>query len=183
MRATESLSSDHRLIERVITAMDAAADRLEAGLPLRPQFFQDVVRFIREYADGAHHRKEEDALFPALAAQGMPVEGGPIAVMLYEHARGRELTAALHDAAARHAAGEPGALPALLASARGYAGLLRQHIYKEDNILFPMAAQVLPPEAQQSVMERFEAIDRARPEGSSRDDYGTLVERLERDAG
>ena len=36
MQATEILSSEHRVIERVIAALDAAADRLEAGEAVRP---------------------------------------------------------------------------------------------------------------------------------------------------
>ena len=35
MQATDILSSEHRVIERAIAALDAAADRLEAGQSVR----------------------------------------------------------------------------------------------------------------------------------------------------
>jgi hemerythrin-like domain-containing protein len=179
VRATESLSADHRLIERLITAVEAGAEMLEAGELPRPAFFLDAVRFIKEYADGTHHRKEETVLFATMGEHGMPVEGGPIGVMLHEHECGREFTADLRQAAERLAAGDTGAATAVVVGARNYAALLRQHIFKEDNILFPMASRVIPPDEQHAVMERFDAIDREQAPGHTREAYVALVERLE----
>ena len=50
MQATEILSSEHRVIESVIAALDAAAQRLDAGEAVRPGFFLDATRFIRNFA-------------------------------------------------------------------------------------------------------------------------------------
>jgi hemerythrin-like domain-containing protein len=144
MKLTEMLSSEHRVIEQVMAALDAAADRLDAGKAMRPGFFEDATRFIVEFSDGCHHAKEERVLFPALTRHGVPAETGPVAVMLYEHEEGRRLTAGLRDAAARLAARQAGAADVVADYARAYAALLAQHIFKEDNILFPLASRVIP---------------------------------------
>lgn len=178
MRATDVLSSDHRLIERLIHALELGADRLEAGEPVRPQFFTDAVRFIRGYADGTHHHKEEGVLFPAMQVHGVPVDGGPITVMLYEHERGREFTRGLDAAALRLASGDAGAARDVIVNVRRYAELLSQHIAKEDNVLFRIAERVLPGDAQDDVADAFAAIDAARPAGETRADYSALVEAL-----
>ncbi len=52
---------EHRVIERVLTALEKAAGRLESGL-MRPGFFVDAAEFIKGFADGCHHKKEEGVL-------------------------------------------------------------------------------------------------------------------------
>lgn len=39
MQATEILMEEHRVIERVLAALDKAANRLDAGEQVRPSFF------------------------------------------------------------------------------------------------------------------------------------------------
>jgi hemerythrin-like domain-containing protein len=120
----EILMEEHRLIERVLDALDAKADA-----PAR------FAEFFREFADDQHHQKEEGILFLAMLDAGFPHEQGPIAVMLADHERGRELIAEL--------AAADGWTPEVEAAARNYSALMRQHIQKEDRILYPMARRVL----------------------------------------
>jgi hemerythrin-like domain-containing protein len=167
MQLTDILSSEHRVIQQVIAALDAAADKVRAGEDVRPAFFLDAARFIRDFADGFHHAKEEQGLFEAMARNGMPVDGGPIGVMLHEHVRGRELTAGLRDAAQRWADGDPGMSEAVIGFAGAYAELLTNHIYMEDNIVFPMAASAIPAEERDTLLDTFEHKDREQAERSS----------------
>jgi hemerythrin-like domain-containing protein len=178
MKATEILSSEHRVIERVIAALDAAAGRLEAGEAVRPGFFVDATRFIRDFADGYHHGKEEGVLFEAMVRNGMPRDAGPIGVMRYEHSRARELTAGLGDAAARLAGGDRSAADTVADYARNYGELLTQHICKEDNILFPMAAQAIPPEEQDQVLDEFAGVEREQAAKGSKASFLDLAQAL-----
>jgi hemerythrin-like domain-containing protein len=182
MQATEILSSEHRVIERVIAALATSAGRLEAGQAVRPGFFVDAARFIRGYADGFHHRKEEGVLFQTMADNGMPTDGGPIAMMLYEHDRGRDLTSGLREAAERLASGDASATPAVVFNARGYAELLAQHIYKEDNILFRMAASVIPAAQHDAVLEAFDRVEREQTGNGTKESYVALAQQLEDEA-
>lgn len=183
MQATDILSSEHRVIERAIAALDAAADRLEAGKPVRPGFFLDAARFITNFADGWHHGKEEGALFEAMARSGMQMDDGPVGMMMYEHDRARELTSGLRKATERWAAGDAGMADTVVDYARGYSELLTQHIYKEDNILFPMAAQVILPEAQDTLLEDFRRIERAQEDRGSKASYEELARALCEEVG
>ena len=94
---------------------------------------------MKNFADGCHHKKEEGVLFVALVENGMSKEAGPVAVMLAEHEEGRRLTCAMREGAERVQAGDQTAISQVVQNALGYATLLRQHIQKEDRILFPMA--------------------------------------------
>jgi hemerythrin-like domain-containing protein len=51
--------------------------------------------------------------------------------------------------------GDERARDKVIQTAMGYVRLLRQHIYKEDHILFPMADKVIPLDRQQQLYEAF----------------------------
>ncbi len=158
MKATDILMSEHRVIEQVIAALEMAANGLEHGVDVRPGFFGDVADFIKGFADGCHHKKEEGVLFVAMSESGVPVQGGPIGMMLYEHEQGRLYTRRMREAAA-NLSDDPSAREAVLENAFGYASLLKQHILKEDRILFPMADRFIPPAEQEAVAEGFERLE------------------------
>jgi hemerythrin-like domain-containing protein len=156
---TDILEAEHRVIERVIAAAAVLAETLETGGPVEPETLQQVVAFMRAYADKCHHGKEEAELFPLLERRGVPATGCPVGALTGEHAHGRELVTALSDAAAAHAAGDPAAREALLTSLRGITTLYPSHIWKEDYLLFPMSNKVLSQEDQRELYARFLKVD------------------------
>jgi hemerythrin-like domain-containing protein len=178
MNATDILMDEHRVIEGVLDALQTAAEAARNGADIRPGFFLDAADFIRNFADGCHHRKEEGVLFAAMAARGMPADSGPIAVMLADHEQGRRFTRAMRAAAERWQQGETFASLEAIENALGYVALLRQHILKEDNILFPMAARVIPPELQDRVSEDFEHVEHEETGAGVHEKYLALAGRL-----
>jgi hemerythrin-like domain-containing protein len=178
MKATDILMDEHRVIERVLSSLETGAARLEAGESVRPGFFIQATDFVKGFADGCHHRKEEGVLFAAMVDSGLPREVGPIAVMLGEHEQGRAYTRGLRAAAQRLEAGDASAKSEVIANARGYATLLREHIYKEDNILFPMANQVIAPAAQAGVAEGFEHVEHEETGAGVHEKYLGLADAL-----
>ena len=182
MEATDILMSEHRVIERVLAALDAEAAALEAGTHVRPQFFLDAADFVAGFADGCHHRKEEGALFTTLFEYGMPVRTGPVAAMLADHRQGRVYIAAMREGANRLAAGDAPAAAEVIANARGYTSLLREHIMKEDHILFPMAGNMIPEKDQGRVLEAFEHVEQAETGEGVHEKYLALANALESEA-
>ena len=99
-------------------------------------------------------------------------------MMRYEHARARELTAGLGNAADRLAAGDGSAAATVADFARAYGELLTQHIGKEDHILFPMAAHAIPPEEQDQVLDEFGRIEREQAAKGSKASFLELAQAL-----
>ena len=182
MQATETLMQEHEVILRVIGTLETEAGRLGADQPVRPGFFLDAADFIKGFADGCHHKKEEGVLFEAMVNAGLPRQAGPIPVMLAEHEQGRAFTRGLRDAANRLAAGDSTARAAVVDNARGYAALLRQHIQKENGILFPLADQVIPVAQQAQVAADFERVEHEETGAGVHEKYLALAEALEQEA-
>jgi hemerythrin-like domain-containing protein len=178
MKPTEILSAEHRVIERVLDSLDRISDEAQAAGRLNEGDARDVLDFLRNFADRCHHGKEEHNLFPAMEAQGFPASGGPIAVMLAEHEAGRAHLRAMDESLALAAAGDTQALGRFVEHARAYCALLRQHIHKEDNILFVLADRVLGPDEQTELLQRFEHVEAEHMGVGTHEKYLALADRL-----
>ena len=179
MSATDVLKDEHRGVERMLAIVEAAGKRLQAGGDVPADLYLNAVDFFRGFTDGCHHAKEEEKLFPAMEKRGVPREGGPIGVMLAEHEQGRAYVRAMAAAAARYSNGDKSAAPALIQNGRGYVGLLRQHIAKENGILFPMADKVLSDAEQAQLLKEFETIERERTGPGEHERYHHVLDELE----
>jgi hemerythrin-like domain-containing protein len=175
--------TEHRAIERMLAIMEAAARRLERGEPVRAGLFREAVDFVRNFADRCHHGKEEENFFPRLEERGVPRQGGPLAVMLAEHDQGRAYVGAIADAIGAYQGGDQSAARTIASNALGYVGLLRQHIMKEDNVLFPMADRVLSPADQQDLTQKFQQVETEIMGPGVHERYHQLLDDLERELG
>lgn len=145
---TQTLREEHRVILRAIVLVEVAAGRLDAGRALPAGWWDELLEWLRVFADRNHHAKEEAYLFPALAQAGVPAAGGPVGVMLEEHTEGRGLVRLMAESPPERRA----------AAARRYVHLLREHIDKENGVLFPLADAVLDEVAQRELAREFAAI-------------------------
>jgi hemerythrin-like domain-containing protein len=158
MTATTVLRSEHDHILAMIACLTSACKVAEKVDGFDAETFRAGLDFIRNYADAWHHAKEEDLLFPALEAAGMPRQGGPIAVMLSEHELGRTYVGQIAKNLEAATNGDKSALQIVLRFTLAYADLLTQHIQKENNILFNMADQILSPEEQARLQKEYKTV-------------------------
>jgi len=153
--ATEILKSEHDVILVVLDCLEKIAGDASAGGGLDVLSAQEVIEVLGTFADRCHHGKEEGALFPMLVAKGLPRDVGPVAVMLGEHEQGRAEIAGMRAALADG----PAATERFVAHARGYVELLRDHIAKENGVLFPMADGMLDAGEQAELLAAFEHVE------------------------
>lgn len=152
MKFRDELEHDHRAIEEVLTLLaDAVRNADDARAFALGRWALD---FFRRFADACHHAKEEQALFPLLEQRGVPKERGPIGMMLLEHSEGRGLLAGLELALAAEDR------PRFDASAGTYCALMRAHISKENDVLFPMGTRLLDASDDEALARHFAAIER-----------------------
>jgi hemerythrin-like domain-containing protein len=136
VRFLEELREEHVLIDRVagsLRSFAAARARGEGG-PADGAAFR---RFLRLWAGAWHHAREEETLFPALAAKAeLSLERGPLAAFVEQH----------HEMAAQVDAFDPlldraeltreegSRLVALVAE---YTRELGRHVDAENSVLIP----------------------------------------------
>lgn len=155
---TQVLKDEHALILEALDAIERKLSALEAGASPDRAYFEKAVQFLRTFADSCHHGKEENFLFKTMVDRGFPRQAGPIAVMLHEHETGRSLIHGIAEGAAAVET-DSSAAKRIVENGRGYIALLRAHINKENNILFPMADDVLTPEDQEHLGNEFQRFE------------------------
>ena len=177
---TQALVEEHRLILRMIALLERNAAGTAKGVYTNWQFYLDGVDFIRSYADRFHHAKEEDVLFAALVKNGMPRENSPVAAMLMEHDQGRKYVRGMEAAVQEAMEGHPGQEAAIAENALAYVALLRDHISKEDDILYPLAERVIPEAMREEIAAGYKQAESLADLNFS-ERYQKLVEGYEQD--
>ena len=177
-KAIEVLMNEHRLIEQALGSLESYGAAVGEGFSPGRELIGEYAAFFRGFADSCHHGKEEDILFQRLVERGFPRDAGPLAVMLHEHELGRAHVRELFTLASGTGTLSPRETSELVNNISGYVPLLRGHIRKEDNILYPMALRMLTaPEldAMNTEFEKFEASFRA---DGSLDRLAALADKL-----
>ena len=175
---TTVLREEHKLILRVIDALESL---LNQGAEKGDYDFDAVERcasFFRLFADACHHGKEEDLLFPELEARGIPRDGGPIGVMLAEHQMGRAFVKQMIEHLSEVRTGDASATKALVEAGRGYIDLLRQHIDKEDNVLFMMADRVVDESSCAKLCGEYAHVCSRQFDGKTKEQLQQLADDL-----
>jgi hemerythrin-like domain-containing protein len=156
MRPTKILSDEHKVILVVLGVLEEIVTEAQSKRKLDTDSASKAVEFFKTFADTCHHGKEESCLFIRLNEKGWPSDQGPIGVMLYEHQQGRALVKAMSQALDEYKKNEEQALDEFCAAALSYLDLLRGHINKEDQCLFPMADNSLSDKDQKDLLVKFE---------------------------
>jgi len=155
-KISEILSDEHKKILEVIDVLDKECLAVENGKEIEEDFFKKVIDFIRNYADKFHHAKEEDILFKELNKENVEMNCNPTEQMLYEHEQGRDFVKGMEKRLNENDKIK------LIRNARAYSELLKEHIHKEDNILYPMADEVLDQKIKRLILEKFKKIGTER---------------------
>ena len=175
MLATEHLMKEHQLILKYVALLESYVElstkNREPSLLFEkaPVFIQ----FIHEFADEFHHAKEENILFRYLEELGVLTHCNPIPQMLNEHGKARELVLNMENALLTND------IAKLEINGVEYARLLKEHIYKEDNILYPMGERGLSDTAKSSLLKEYAETDERLDSQSIWYQYEALATDLE----
>lgn len=175
--STASLRRDHDLIEKVIKAMESTIQLLNDGKQIPESILLPVIDFSKNFTDVCHHSKEENSLFPALEQAGMPRNMGPIAMMLMDHERSREIGKEMESSAKDYISS--GNYTKLISDMQQYVEHITEHLWKENNRLFMMAEARLQYVSKKVDNELNEIEESKLKEiGKTREHYEQLAEIL-----
>ncbi|MEZ5988086.1 MAG: hemerythrin domain-containing protein [Planctomycetota bacterium] len=173
----DPLIAEHDVILGVLAAAERrlVAER-DRGTAYDATYWLDLARFLHGFADELHHAKEEAHLFPALTRCGLPEQGGPVAVMKQEHEQGRALVRGFRAAAKADDQADTWRQVGL------FVELLRQHIAKENQVLFEMARRLLPEPEVTGLRWTYEELAAATDDARTRKELLALAADLDRRA-
>lgn len=179
MKVTDELKKEHQGIELMLRVLQAIADKLGQGEHIGIEHLDHIMEFLSTFVDKCHHGKEEEFLFPALEAAGVPRDRGPIGVLLSEHEQGRKLIAGLKNGVTNYTSGDKTGTSAIRAVVDEYTTLLAQHIEKENNALFAMADAKLNTAKDNELFEGFERLEKKRIGAGKHEEFHALLNQLE----
>jgi hemerythrin-like domain-containing protein len=178
--STTSLRRDHELIEKVIKSMESTIQLLNNNTQIPESILLPVIDFTKNFTDVCHHSKEEKSLFPALEKAGLPSNMGPIAMMLMDHQRSREIGTQMEESAKDYLSS--GNSTKLISDMKLYVEHITEHLWKENNKLFMMAEARLQHVSEQVDKELNEIeVSKLKDLGKSREHYEQLAETLTKD--
>ena len=178
MTPTEDLINEHKAIKVMLSIMSKIAGDIKANKAFYIKDIEQIVDFLKTFADKCHHGKEEGLLFPAMEEAGIPKEGGPIGVMLIEHEQGRSHIKGMSEAFDKFKKGDRKASVKIAENSESYIAILTQHIAKEEKILFPMADKVLSKVTQDKLNEEFEKLEVERIGIGKHEEFHKLLHQL-----
>ncbi len=151
MEALRIISDEHKNFWRIAVTLEQVADELDAGGAVDPEFFRSVFDYIEQFADHAHHLKEDDHLFRLMrlrSAEAVPL----IEALEQDHRLASEHLVQLRAELAQAGTGRQGALAASL---RDYAKRLKDHITTEETEAMPLARRLLAESDWAEIDARF----------------------------
>jgi len=161
MKPIGPLMWEHRLIERLMNALETQIHKIRSELTINRVFIDTAVDFIRTYADRTHHGKEEDILFRDLSKQPLTLEHKTIMdELVNEHTQARRITQNMVEAKERFFHGDTKALGDIELHLVDLTTFYPRHIEKEDKHFFFPCMEYLSPQAQDSMLKEFWEFDR-----------------------
>lgn len=139
------LTDEHQKILSFCSSLEEQCLETMNTKTINYKYFEEAISFIKEFADATHHKKEEDILFKYMMEH---LQGPTIKLikngMLVEHDLARFEVRELTTALASHQANPNNTdLMYVITHAMSYCFLLRRHIDKEDNVVYPFATKNL----------------------------------------
>ncbi|AFM41604.1 hypothetical protein Desaci_2672 [Desulfosporosinus acidiphilus SJ4] len=178
MRPTKELVIEHEAVLTVLQILDEISLRITEGNDININDLETLLDVMKVFVDRCHHGKEEKILFTALESAGIPREGGPVGVMLYEHDNGRRYISGMREAFERVKEGDKQAFKTFAANASDYTALMYAHIDKENNILYQMAETHLSDPMKIKLAQDFSSLQARETGNGSYEKYFKVIEQL-----
>jgi DUF438 domain-containing protein len=179
MRWDDYLVAEHELIERAMAVLRTCLEKVQAGTFDVKQLSRSLD-FLLSFGDRVHNQKEELFLFPLMEKRGIPSAGGPLGVMVREHAEERDLLARMLTVVGTLAQAAPATRMRFVDEGEAYLKIRAEHIWKENDVLYAMGRKVLTPEDNDFLLREFAGVNEAAYGAEAESHYADMVAELEK---
>src|ERR1051326_2712425 len=149
MKCIEALTAEHKTMLRIADVLESMSEKATDEAEYDTTDVEAIFQLLRRFGDEVDQGKEEGALFPVFIALCDTSEYASVRHMIFEHEQDRSLMSGMADAIARSN------VPQFSECATRLASMLRNHIFKEDNILFETIRTHLSREDDGRILAEF----------------------------
>jgi DUF438 domain-containing protein len=180
-RWDDFLVAEHEMIERAMAILKSNLEKIDEAIKA-PLQMQRAIDFLLQFGDKIHNTKEEKFLFPLMEQKGLPVQGGPIGVMLMEHDAERKLLQRMMAELPNLAEATTAAQQKFAAEGFEYLTIRAEHIWKENDVLYAMGRKVFTDEDNTSLLNSFKTLDQQTYGDEAREHYAQMLAEVEKDS-
>lgn len=180
-RWDDFLVAEHEMIERGMAVLKSCLENLDQATQNPVQMVR-AMDFLLEFGDKIHNTKEEELLFPLMAQKGIPVEGGPLGVMLMEHQAERDLLGAMMMQAGGLNNASNSEKEEYRQKGLEYLTIRAEHIWKENDVLYKMGQKVIGDEENTVLLNGFARIDHAAYGPDAHNKFQQMLKEVEEGA-
>ena len=180
-RWDDFLVAEHEMIERAMAVLRSNLEKIDEAIKT-PLQMQRSIDFLLEFGDKVHNTKEEKFLFPLMEQKGLPVQGGPIGVMLMEHDAERKLLQRMMAELPNLTEASTTQRQKFAAEGFEYLTIRAEHIWKENDVLYAMGRKVFSDEDNASLLGSFKTLDQQTYGDAARDHYAQMLAEVEKDS-
>jgi len=155
--ATEDLMREHGLIERLMIIYQECADRLSAGVDVPPGVLLNAGVVVDEFVQNYHEDLEEKHIFPLFEKAGRLTD--LVAILRRQHQVGRVLSGRTIFYAGKGNLLQPETKAALVPICQGYTRMYREHLGREDTMVFSAVRDLVSPAEFIRMGDLFEDLE------------------------
>jgi len=172
------IRDEHRSISAILHGMEYLVDRVRTRkAKIDPRVFSAMIYYLDTFSERMHHPKEDRYLFKAMRSRGGEA-AAVVADLEKEHAAGGEALKRLEQSLVRYEEGGDKEFPAFAEAVAKFVREYRDHMQKEESVVFPLAQRILSTADWQAIDRAFE--DNRDPLAAQRDsrDFEKLFDRI-----
>lgn len=172
------IRDEHRSIAAILHGMEFLVQKIRARKKkVDPRVFHAMLYYLDTFSERIHHPKEDRFLFKAMRERSAEADTH-IADLEEEHARGEDALRRLAQCLIRYEEGGEREFPAFEREVENFVRNYRDHMRKEEDVVFPLAERLLSALDWQAIDHAFE--ENRDPLASERDtrDFEKLFARI-----
>ena len=178
MTPTENLINEHKKINELLDIMSKIALKIKSKDVFYPNDVEEIVKYLINLIENSHHGKEDDVFYPELISSGIPKETAPLSIINYEHVISERYLKDISSCVVNCKIGNDFSGELLADSLRNYVIAIKNHIQREEEIIFPIANEVFSVEKQNEILQRFDVIEQKYFSISFNDQFNKLLNEL-----
>ena len=178
MTPTENLINEHKKINELLDIMSKIALKIKSKDVFYPNDVEEVVKYLINIIENSHHGKEDDVFYPELISSGIPKETAPLSIINYEHLISVNYLKDISSCVENCKIGNDFSGELLADSLTNYVIAIKNHIQREEEIVFPIANEVFSIEKQNDILQRFEIIEQKYISNSFNDQFDKLLNKF-----